>query len=256
MPIWNAADYLRFETERTLPSRDLCAGIPLDKPQNILDVGCGPGNSTAVLRERFKSARILGIDSSEEMIKSARKSRPELDFRLLDAGKDLDKLDENYDVVFSNAVFQWIPDNKRLIKNLAALIRPGGALAVQVPYNDKAEVVKALGRTVKSPDWAVKLEFARKRHELTPQAYYDTLSKYFKTIRMWETAYYHILEKHEDFIDWYRGTSLRPYLQALSEQDQTRFLGGLLSEIRQKYPARKDGKILFRFTRLFFIAQK
>ena len=121
MSSWDAAQYLKFGAQRTQPSRDLAARIPLEQPRKIIDIGCGPGNSTEVLRQRFPQADILGVDSSPEMIRAAAQAHPEMDF----------------DVVFSNACIQWIPNHPKLLREMMQLLRPGGILAVQIPINQK-----------------------------------------------------------------------------------------------------------------------
>ena len=133
---WDSAAYLRFKAERTQPSIDLVKRIDLEQPRKLLDVGCGPGNSTQVLADAFPNAlRIIGIDSSPEMIEAAKDDHPDMEFRICDA-LNLPSLGEDgFDVVFSNACIQWVPDHPRLIRDMLALLRPGGMLAVQVPMN-------------------------------------------------------------------------------------------------------------------------
>jgi len=131
---WDSAAYLRFKAERTQPSIDLVKRIDLEQPRKLLDVGCGPGNSTQVLADAFPNAlRIIGIDSSPEMIEAAKDDHPDMEFRICDA-LNLPSLGEAwFDVVFSNACIQWVPDHPRLIRDMLALLRPGGMLAVQFP---------------------------------------------------------------------------------------------------------------------------
>ena len=133
---WDSVAYLRFKAERTQPSIDLVKRIDLEQPRKLLDVGCGPGNSTQVLADAFPNAlRIIGIDSSPEMIEAAKDDHPDMEFRICDA-LNLPSLGEDgFDVVFSNACIQWVPDHPRLIRDMLALLRPGGMLAVQVPMN-------------------------------------------------------------------------------------------------------------------------
>ena len=128
MSSWDAAQYLKFGAQRTQPSRDLAARIPLEQPRKIIDIGCGPGNSTEVLRQRFPQADILGVDSSPEMIRAAAQAHPEMRFQLCDAGTELGTLDRDFDVVFSNACIQWIPNHPKLLREMMQLLRPGGIL--------------------------------------------------------------------------------------------------------------------------------
>ena len=135
MGSWNAGDYLKFGTERTQPAVDLAGRIGLSSPASVLDVGCGPGNSTQVLQARFPEAEIIGIDSSEEMLQAARENLPGLEFLSCDVSCELSALNRRFDVVFSNACIQWVPDHPALLKNLMGLLNPGGVLAVQTPMN-------------------------------------------------------------------------------------------------------------------------
>ena len=115
---WNSQQYLRFKTERTQPAIDLVNRINMDNPKRIIDIGCGPGNSTQVLASRYPNAYILGVDNSENMIETAKKNYPGLDFKICDVSVELSQFDSDFDIVFSNACIQWIPDHKNLIKEL------------------------------------------------------------------------------------------------------------------------------------------
>src|SRR3954463_16393177 len=133
MPTWDAAQYLRFAGERTRPAVDLLARVPVDSPRSIADLGCGPGNSTALLRARWPDAEIVGVDSSPEMLRDARASGVRA--RFIEADITQWTPDEPYDLVFSNAVLQWIGDHESLVPRLFSFVRPGGVLAFQVPRN-------------------------------------------------------------------------------------------------------------------------
>ena len=135
MADWNAYQYLKFGRQRTQPAIDLVCRIGLKYPEKILDVGCGPGNSTRVLKERFVNALVTGIDNSDNMIEKARADHPDIDFRLCDISGDLEELDNDYDIVFSNACIQWVPNHKLLLGKLMGLLKKNGVLAVQIPYN-------------------------------------------------------------------------------------------------------------------------
>lgn len=155
---WDSAAYLRFKAERTQPSIDLVKRIDLEQPRKLLDVGCGPGNSTQVLADAFPNAlRIIGIDSSPEMIEAAKDDHPDMEFRICDA-LNLPSLGEAwFDVVFSNACIQWVPDHPRLIRDMLALLRPGGMLAVQVPMNYQEPIHRIIGELAASDEWRAEL---------------------------------------------------------------------------------------------------
>lgn len=246
---WNADQYQKFETQRTLPAMDLARAIPFSSASSCLDVGCGIGNSTAVLQERFPGAAILGVDSSENMLQTAREQHPQAEYRRLDAGTELSSLNRTFDVVFSNACIQWIPQQNRILQDMMGLLNPGGVLAVQIPQQAKHPVQQLLQQMAKSEPWREKLQ-ARTFYTLSESDYYDQLSE------LWETVYFHEMPSHESILEWYRGTGLRPYLEQLQESDRPIFEQELLEHIKQIYPVQKNGTILFRFPRLFWIAVK
>ena len=158
MGSWNAGDYLKFGTERTQPAVELAGRFGLLSPASVLDVGCGPGNSTQVLQARFPEAEIIGIDSSEEMLQAARENLPGLEFLRCDVSCELSALNRRFDVVFSNACIQWVPDHPALLKNLMGLLNPGGVLAVQTPMNYEEPIHQIIGRTAQSERWREKIK--------------------------------------------------------------------------------------------------
>lgn len=256
MTDWNAAQYLKFSGERTRPSIDLARRISLQSPQRILDIGCGPGNSTKVLADQFPAAYILGIDNSQNMIDTAKAAYPQLDFQQCDAHTSLACLDGPFDIVFSNACIQWIPDHPRLLREMMALLQPGGVLAVQVPMNSQEPIHQILSRLAASARWAPKLGTPRIFYTLTQSQYFDLLSEIAADFTLWQTTYFHRLDSHKDILEWYRSTGLRPYLQALSPADGTAFEQEIYSALTEAYPTQKNGEIIFRFPRFFFIAEK
>lgn len=254
MDDWNSAQYLKFKNERTQPSIDLVNRIDIVNPRKIIDIGCGPGNSTQVLAQRFPNAYILGVDNSSNMIKTAKENYPNLDFKTCDVGKDLSMLDKDFDVVFSNACIQWIPNHNQLLKNLIELLKTDGILAVQTPINQKEPIHKIIAEISINEKW--KSEFTNPRifYNLTQSEYFDLLSEISSGFSMWETTYYHKLKSHKDIMEWYRGTGLRPYLNVLSEEKKKIFEQDVFQRVIKEYPIQKNGEIIFRFPRLFFIA--
>ncbi len=255
MTQWDSAQYLRFERERTQPAIDLARRIECAAPREVLDVGCGPGNSSRVLAKRFPGARIHGIDSSPEMIAAARTAHPDLDFSLCDAGRDLGSLGPGrFDVVFSNACIQWIPDHELLLRDLLGLLRPGGVLAVQTPMNDDEPIHRIIEGLVAGETW--KGAFAQPRifYNLRPEAYFDLLAALAADFTLWRTTYFHVLASHAAIMEWYRGTGLRPYLGVLSPAEAAAFEADVLAQVVRQYPKQRDGRIIFRFPRFFFTA--
>ncbi|KAB8287738.1 trans-aconitate methyltransferase [Bifidobacterium ramosum] len=255
---WDSEQYLRFRAERTQPARDLAAQLPPDDGSvtRVLDIGCGPGNSTAVLRERYPKAAILGVDNSPEMIEAARAAHPDIDFAMCDvASSALDALPSDFDVVFSNACIQWVPDHHRLIPALLDRLNLGGTLAVQTPMNYEEPIHRIIGQIVHSPQYADRLPQSREFYNLTPSDYWELLHAYAARFRMWKTTYMHTLPSHEAIMDWYRGTGMRPYLQALDDDaERAAFERAVFARARDAYPMQSDGSIIFPFPRFFFTA--
>ncbi|MFR5875775.1 MAG: methyltransferase domain-containing protein [Eubacterium sp.] len=258
MSDWNSKQYLKFEKQRTQPSIDLAMHLNIESPKKILDIGCGPGNSTNVLSQRFKDAYILGVDSSENMIKSAKEKYPDIRFEICDAANDLNKLDNDFDIVFSNACIQWIPDHKKLLPDMMKRLKKGGVLAIQTPLQYKQKIRKIISSVAQTQRWSSKFNFAASRvfYNLMPAEYYDILAEISDDFDMWETTYYHRMPSHQSLIDWYKGTGLRPYLNQLNDADKIEFEKDIFEEVKRAYPVQENGEIIFAFPRLFFTAKK
>ena len=251
MPTWNADQYLKFADERTRPCRDLAARLPREGVESIVDLGCGPGNSTRILSEMWPRARIAGIDNSASMIDVARREQPEHRWVVSDITQWALDDREQFDLVFSNAALQWVPDHETLYPRLFARVGPGGIFAVQIP-SDFNSLPHRLMREIASPDRKVK-----EWHANSPAFYYDLLAPLAAAIDMWETEYQHVLPNAEAIVEWYKGTGLRPFLDSLTaDSARTEFLAEYLRKIRTAYPAHPGGKVLFPFRRLFLIAYK
>lgn len=257
MPNWDSAQYLRFGDERTRPCRELAARVAIEGPARIIDLGCGPGNSTTVLAERWPSADITGVDSSAEMIRAARASNPARRWVVGDIADWVASEDDQFDVVFSNASLQWVADHPRLFPQLMRRVAAGGALAVQMPGNYAAPPHQIMRELARSTKWRSRFPADGVRewhvHDLT--FYFDALAPHAARLDLWETEYLHILPSAEAIVDWYKGTGLRPFLQALpSDEDRAAFTSDYLERIREAFIPRPDGRVLFPFRRLFIIA--
>jgi trans-aconitate 2-methyltransferase len=254
---WDAKQYLKFEAERTQPARDLAARVALEEEcRKALDIGCGPGNSTRMVKQRFPEADVLGIDQSPEMIRAAREENPALSFQVFDVTRDFTPLGTDYDLVFSNACLQWVPGHEQLLPRLIGLLRPGGILAVQLPNNFEEPVHRIAERVAAKAEWRARFPEQRVFYQLTPEQYFDLLSASAGDFTMWETVYYHRLPSHQAILEWYRGTGLRPYLSCLTKEDQRLFEQEVLDGIARAYPVRQNGEVIFRFPRLFFTARR
>lgn len=259
MPAWDAQQYLQFEAERTQPCRDLVARIALDSPGAVVDLGCGPGNSTEVLAERWPQAQLTGLDSSGDMIATARGKHPDWNWIAGDITRWANETPETYDLVFSNAALQWLPEHGTLYPRLLERLNPGGALAVQVPNNFNS-LPQITARTLAaSPPWRENFpeKGVRVWHVHPPEFYYDLLAPRAARLDLWETEYLHSLPSAEAIVDWYKGSGLRPFLEALSSAEkQQRFCADYLATIRPAFPTRADGRVLFPFRRLFLVAYR
>lgn len=254
MPDWDSIQYLKFKEERTQPAIDLAGRITLSSPKKILDIGCGPGNSTQVLASRYPDAYILGIDSSENMIETAKKEHDALDFKVCDAGNSLASLSNDFDVIFSNACIQWIPNHRALLPNMMALLKDGGILAVQTPMNYEEPIHKIIQEITASSKWSSYFPNPRIFYNLNQEEYFNLLTGISAEFTMWQTTYFHIMKSHRDILEWYRATGLRPYLNLLPQEKQNSFEQEVLEQIIRSYPVQESGKIIFRFPRFFFTA--
>ncbi len=255
MSEWNAEQYLKFKNQRTQPAVDLAQRVVSYKPDSILDVGCGPGNSTFVLNNTFPDAKILGIDNSEAMIKKASQTYPDIDFKLCDVTSEIDKLD-NYDVIFSNAYLQWIPDHEKFIPELMNKLNPGGVLAVQIPMNGQETLFRIIGEVVRDAKWGFSKSNMETNETLQPEEYFDILSSCSSSFDIWETVYYHNMPNVQAMVEWVKGTRLRPYLNAL-DNDAAGELEKEITDLAAKaYHTQKNGEIIFKFRRFFFTAVK
>ena len=256
MSRWDPDSYLRFEHERTLPSHDLVARIELPEPKAIVDIGCGPGNSTRVLRDAWPGADVVGLDNSEEMIEKAQATYPGGRWILADAADW--HTDEKFDLVFSNATLQWIPNHEKVLHQLFDRTNGNGILAAQVPFNTDSPLLKALLVVSESPKWrGLMIGCAEQIFYRDEAYYYGILSRLAPRVEMWMTTYFHIMQTHWNLVEWYASTGMKMYLDRIDIEDNRRlFKSEILEACKPQYPFQKDGKILFPFQRLFFIAYK
>jgi trans-aconitate 2-methyltransferase len=253
---WNPDLYLRFRQERTQPVKDLISRIDKEHAERIIDIGCGPGNSTIELKRRWPDAHIMGLDSSEAMLEAARRDYPDLEWVHADASGDLSYLGK-FDIVFSNAAIQWIPDHKRLLERLFNLVADGGVMAMQVPNTGSMPIGLAVLQTAGEARWQQHFSGVHTSlHYEDLSFYYDVLSPLAGEIHLWETHYNHVMSGHNAIIEWYKSTGMRPYLERLDETERAEFIQGVLSRVRVAYKAQQDGRVLFPFRRLFFVAYR
>jgi trans-aconitate 2-methyltransferase len=250
---WDPAQYLRFGSERLRPALDLMAQIPLPTPAHVVDLGCGAGNVTAILAQRWPQADILGVDGSEPMLARAREAAPGCRFQAADiAAFAPEQLPA---VIFSNAALQWLPDHSSLFPRLFSLLAPGGFMAVQMPAMDAAPFRALQHEVAREGPWAAALAGVGRVQPIPePAAYWDLLKPRAATLQLWETIYLHALTGPDAVLQWAMGTSLRPYLAALEEPARSAFRDAYAAALRPHYPERPDGITFLPFRRLFMVA--
>jgi trans-aconitate 2-methyltransferase len=254
---WSAKQYVAFEDERTRPARDLLAAIPAANVRSAIDIGCGPGNSTELLVERFSGAAVRGLDSSSDMIEAARKRLPQVQFDLA----DIDTWNDTgpFDVIFANAVLQWVPDHASLLPALVSKLAPGGSLAIQMPDNLNQHSHRLMREVAADGPWASKLSGAAvQRTEMeSASGYYSILKACCTRVDVWRTTYHHPLAGGAwAVVEWFKGSGLRPFLEPLNEAERAQYLKQYQAGIEQAYPALSDGSVLLSFPRLFLVATR
>lgn len=255
MSEWNAKQYLKFKEQRTQPAIDLAARIASRSPAHVLDVGCGPGNSTCVLKNTFPDADILGVDSSQNMINKAKETYPDINFKLCDVTTDLDSLG-SFDVIFSNACLQWIPNHKEFLPKLLGKLNKDGILAVQIPINGQEKLFKIADEIVREPRWGFSEKNFETNDVLEPEEYFDILSACDVNFDIWESVYYHNMPTIEAMVEWIKGTRLRPYLNSLNEVSAGEMEREIVKRAAASYTKQQNGEFILKFRRLFFTAVK
>jgi len=256
MTTWDAGHYLQFGGERTRPAADLAARVGVNHPETVIDLGCGPGNSTQVLRRRWPDAHITGLDSSPEMIAAARARYPEQAWVLARAEEWSPPAP--VDVVFSNAALQWIGDHSRLVSHLFAQLAGGGALAFQIPSRSYSAVRAHIHEVADDAAWCERTQAAKGALTMEePSYYYEALSDQARWLDIWETEYIHVMDSPSSILDWMSSTGLRPFLNALdTDGERQRFVDLLRARVAESYPRQRNGKVLFPFRRLFVVAYR
>jgi len=256
MADWSAQQYLKFEDERTRPSRDLLAQIPIADARQVVDIGCGPGNSTELLVRRWPQAEVIGIDTSADMLRQARERLSQQKF--IEANISHWAPPEKADVLFANAIFQWVPGHLKQLQRLLGALPSGGVLAVQMPDNLDEPVHVLLREVAKTGSWRQKLaDKAGARDVLpTPGGYYDALGPLCTRIEIWRTIYNHVLENAASVVEWVKGTGLRPFVDPLEAPERKQYVAEYTKRIAEAYRPQADGKVLLRFPRIFIVAVK
>jgi trans-aconitate 2-methyltransferase len=252
--IWDPAQYLKWSDHRLRPAVDLLQRVPLTGPTRVVDLGCGAGNVTALLRARWPAARITGVDASREMLERARVSDPGVEWREADVATWMPPTP--VDVLFSNATLHWLEDHGALFPRLVGAVAPGGVLAVQMPRNFGEPSHTTIHELAREPRWRGRLErLIRVEPTKPPEYYWDLLAARVKTLDLWETVYTQALSGDNPVADFVKGSWLKQFLDALDVGERTAFEDAYRARVARAYAPRTDGTTLFPFRRLFIVAQ-
>lgn len=256
MSDWNPTLYRQFEDERTRPARELLARVMVEAPAKVVDLGCGPGNSTELLAARYPGAEVLGIDNSAAMLAEARHRVPAARFEEQNIGSWAPAAP--VDVVYANAALQWVPDHKILIPKLFEAVAPGGALAFQMPDNLDEPSHVLMRETAADGPWADTIGDAAAVQSkiLAASGYYDLLAGAAAEVDVWRTVYHHPMASPEAIVTWLRATGLRPFIDRLPEDLRAGFSAAYTARIAAAYPVRAGEKLLLAFPRLFVVARR
>jgi trans-aconitate 2-methyltransferase len=256
MPEWDPNLYLKFSDQRGRPAADLIAQIRLKDPKRIIDLGCGTGNSTEQLHRRWPQAEITGLDSSASMLARARQNHA--DWKWIESPIESWQAKSGYDLIFSNAALHWVPDHGALFPRLLNSVEPGGALAVQMPYNLQSPAHQGMKKVAADPRWGGRLDGVSETYHVQPLAfYYKVLSKTAAALNLWETEYLQIMNGAGAILDWVRSTAMRGYLERLADDaERKQFEELCLAEFEKSYRADDQGKVLFPYRRLFVVAYR
>jgi len=258
---WDPGQYLKFDRQRTQPALDLMARVPsapagrTGSNLRITDLGCGPGTVTRLLHERWAGAWIMGVDGSGEMLAAARRM-PGLDaveWREADITKWA-PVDPQH-LIFSNAVFHWLDRHDVILPRLMGALGARGILAVQMADNHGSPAHRTIFDLAESRPWKDKIgHLVRRAPVAEPEFYYDLLRPLASEMDIWTTEYLYQLEGENPVVEWVKGSVLKPFMDALDEDDRDMFLSEFALKIANLYPAQADGKTLFRFRRFFIYA--
>ncbi|WP_210438852.1 trans-aconitate 2-methyltransferase [Nocardioides xinjiangensis] len=256
---WDPDRYLAYADERGRPFVDLLARVPAENPRVVVDLGCGPGNLTALLADRWRSASITGVDSSPEMIEAAR-SLGGVRWEVGDlrdwARPDPLALRAPIDVLVSNATLQWVPEHLELLPGLVDRVAEGGWLALQVPGNFDEPSHTTRAELASQEPYARHVRDVRVPASHSPETYARVLMGLGCEVDAWETTYLHVLTGPDPVFDWVSGTGARPTLQALPDDLRPRFEDEFKALLREAYPADAAGRVLLPFRRIFVVARK
>jgi trans-aconitate 2-methyltransferase len=251
---WDPDRYLTYADERGRPFVELLARVGASAPAEVVDLGCGPGNLTGLLAERWPGAHVVGLDSSPDMIGKAQALGQPVEYAVADLREW--RPERPVDVLVSNATLQWVPRHLDLLPGLVDTVTPSGWFAFQVPGNFDAPSHTLRAALAAEEPYASYTSGAATPSSHDPAVYYDALVAAGCTVDVWETTYTHVLSGPDPVFTWVSGTSLRPTLEALPDPLREEFAAALKRRFDAAYPVRADGTVLLPFRRVFAVARR
>ena len=252
---WDPAQYLKFAGPRLRPALDLLQRIDKEAPASVYDLGAGAGNVTRLIAARWPEARIVGVDSSAEMLAKAAAENPGIEWQQADLATW--RPPAPADVIYSNAALHWIEDHAPVFTALFHSLAAGGVFAVQIPRNFGAPSHTSMGEAARRGPWRTRLDpLLRPAPVAEPAFYFDLLAPHAARLDMWETEYLQVLDGEHAVKEYTKSTWLSPLLAALDEPERSQFEAVYTEMVDAAYPRRPDGKTLFPFRRMFIIATK
>ena len=256
---WDPNQYRKFSDHRLRPALELLGRIPLQSPNVIYDLGCGPGQITRIIAEQWPAGTVYGVDNSPEMLAQAAANPNKVQW--IEADVDSWSPDDPPDLLYSNATLHWVAGHQDLFQRLVGYLNPGGCLAVQMPLSWGMPSHRLMRETLANGDpegealgtKELRQAVARKWVE-DADVYYDLLASRCSSLDIWETEYLQILEGNDPVLEWVKGTGLRPILNSLGDKERELFLEEYAHRLRAAYPLRADGRTLYPFRRLFIVA--
>jgi trans-aconitate 2-methyltransferase len=253
---WDPRQYSLYGDERSRPFFELLARVDVNAAADIVDLGCGPGSLTATMVHRWPQARVIGVDSSAEMVTAADAHAIDGQVSFVHADVTEWAPGSDVDIVVANAVLQWVPGHLELLERFASWLRPGGALAFQVPDNFGEPSHQLLRDLRLSPRWRGVLGAAADRGAGVerPDTYLRALLDAGLAPDVWQTTYLHVLHGEDAVLEWVKGTALRPVLSVLdAAEERAAFLDEYAAALRAAYPPQAQGTV-FPFRRTFAVA--
>jgi trans-aconitate 2-methyltransferase len=256
---WSPAQYLKFGGHRLRPALELLDRVPLSEPTVVFDLGCGPGEMTRLLAERWPAAAVYGLDNSPEMLDEAAAKPSRVQW--VEADIEGWTPAEAPDLIYSNATLHWVPNHQELFPHLRGCLRPKGCLAVQMPLSWDLPSHRLMRATLAdgghygSPLGSTELREAVGRRWVEDAGYYyDLLAGGASSLDIWETEYLQVLDGDNPVLEWVKSTGLRPILNGLDTAERDLFLATYMLRLHETYPMRPDGHTLYPFRRLFIVA--